>query len=348
MVWRILRRVVVLPIKHEVDFAVPFIDIHEDGSKSSCTYAYENECVCACAGIAHAQLFRAMLTPGNIKKLPERTCHLLKDRLRRAEKGISSVPSPLSLRSNGTIAQYVLTDKQFMPLFECFRAECIAKAQDEALPGAVPEICEIVQNAAMRQLYPLSKNVGKCLSKSHYLCDLVTALAIAYNKMGIDDADELREEARKEYRSSRLSSYGYRPTRKRRAYKNRENAESRAFLDREQYGVCHDDGESFREEITDSLISLLVDRLYEYFVQANPAKDEVVVALRILSTFFCVNPSTHRTLWDNCFIPIYNSDICSGLRTHLSADMLHTMELARINIWDDGEAARWDEPRSRL
>lgn len=90
-----------LPVKHEIDFTVLFIDIHEDGSKSSCVYAYENECMCACAGIAHAQLFRAMLTPGNIKKLPERTRHLLKDRLRRAEKGISSVPSPFSLRSNG-------------------------------------------------------------------------------------------------------------------------------------------------------------------------------------------------------------------------------------------------------
>lgn len=128
MVWRTLRRVMVLPIKHEVDFTVPFINIHEDGSKSSCAYAYENECVCACAGIAHAQLFRAMLTPGNIKKLPNRTRHLLKDRLRRAEKGILSMPSTFSLRSNGAIAQYILTDKQFMPLFECFRAECIAKA----------------------------------------------------------------------------------------------------------------------------------------------------------------------------------------------------------------------------
>ena len=48
-----------LPIR--VNFENPFIDIHTGRGQGSCTFANGFDCICSCAGIAHAQILRMVL-----------------------------------------------------------------------------------------------------------------------------------------------------------------------------------------------------------------------------------------------------------------------------------------------
>lgn len=43
-----------LPIR--VNFENPFIDIHTGRGQGSCTFANGFDCICSCAGIAHAPI----------------------------------------------------------------------------------------------------------------------------------------------------------------------------------------------------------------------------------------------------------------------------------------------------
>lgn len=67
-----------LPIR--VNFENPFIDIHTGRGQGSCTFANGFDCICSCAGIAHAQLLRMVLTPENSKKLPDKYKKALADK----------------------------------------------------------------------------------------------------------------------------------------------------------------------------------------------------------------------------------------------------------------------------
>lgn len=75
-----------LPIR--VNFENPFIDIHTGRGQGSCTFANGFDCICSCAGIAHAQLLRMVLTPENSKKLPDKYKKALADKIQTVQAHI--------------------------------------------------------------------------------------------------------------------------------------------------------------------------------------------------------------------------------------------------------------------
>ena len=79
-----------LPIR--VNFENPFIDIHTGRGQGSCTFANGFNCVCSCAGIAHAQLLRMVLTPENSKKLPDKYKQALANKVQTVQARIADIP----------------------------------------------------------------------------------------------------------------------------------------------------------------------------------------------------------------------------------------------------------------
>lgn len=79
-----------LPIR--VNFENPFIDIHTGRGQGSCTFANGFDCICSCAGIAHAQLLRMVLTPENSKKLPDKYKKALADKIQTVQAHIVDIP----------------------------------------------------------------------------------------------------------------------------------------------------------------------------------------------------------------------------------------------------------------
>ena len=76
-----------LPIR--VNFENPFIDIHTGRGQGSCTFANGFDCICSCAGIAHAQLLRMVLTLENSKKLPDKYKKALADKIQTVQAILS-------------------------------------------------------------------------------------------------------------------------------------------------------------------------------------------------------------------------------------------------------------------
>lgn len=79
-----------LPIR--VNFENPFIDIHTGRGQGSCTFANGFDCICSCAGIAHAQLLRMVLTLENSKKLPDKYKKALADKIQTVQAHIVDIP----------------------------------------------------------------------------------------------------------------------------------------------------------------------------------------------------------------------------------------------------------------
>lgn len=72
--------------------------------------------------------------------------------------------------------------------------------------------------------------------------------------------------------------------------------------------------------------------------------EQINPPLRCLGILFCLDPSAHIRVWNDCLQPIFQSDICAPLRQEIDAATKHVMKLARYDIWDDGTPARWTEP----
>ncbi len=70
----------------------PFIDIHTGRGQGSCTFANGFDCVCSCAGIAHAQLLRMVLTPKNSKELPDKYKQALSNKVQTVQARIADIP----------------------------------------------------------------------------------------------------------------------------------------------------------------------------------------------------------------------------------------------------------------
>ena len=79
-----------LPI--QVNPKDPCIDIHTGRGQGSCTFANGFNCVCSCAGIAHAQLLRMVLTPENSKKLPDKYKQALANKVQTVQARIADIP----------------------------------------------------------------------------------------------------------------------------------------------------------------------------------------------------------------------------------------------------------------
>ncbi|WP_242075721.1 hypothetical protein [Bifidobacterium longum] len=79
-----------LPI--QVNPKDPCIDIHTGRGQGSCTFANGFNCVCSCAGIAHAQLLRMVLTPENSKKLPNKYKQALANKVQTVQARIADIP----------------------------------------------------------------------------------------------------------------------------------------------------------------------------------------------------------------------------------------------------------------
>lgn len=70
----------------------PCIDIHTGRGQGSCTFANGFNCVCSCAGIAHAQLLRMVLTPENSKELPDKYKQALANKVQTVQARIADIP----------------------------------------------------------------------------------------------------------------------------------------------------------------------------------------------------------------------------------------------------------------
>lgn len=79
-----------LPI--QVNPKDPCIDIHTGRGQGSCTFANGFNCVCSCAGIAHAQLLRMVLTPENSKELPDKYKQALANKVQTVQARIADIP----------------------------------------------------------------------------------------------------------------------------------------------------------------------------------------------------------------------------------------------------------------
>ena len=97
-----------LPI--QVNPKDPCIDIHTGRGQGSCTFANGFNCVCSCAGIAHAQLLRMVLTPENSKKLPDKYKQALANKVQTVQARIADIP-------HDKVTTIIHAQKQVVPEF---------------------------------------------------------------------------------------------------------------------------------------------------------------------------------------------------------------------------------------
>lgn len=330
-----------LPV--QVDFDDPFADIHTEKGQGSCTFACETECICACAGIAHAQLQRMALIPGSESRLPAAYKRKLQEVMGAIRKQVSGgIPDPVRMRAKGTIRSYALTEDVIIPIINYCRFICVIHDNyiNKALISAV---CNITQICAIDVLRPLSKRVGRYLSSAHFLCDVLVSITMAFDELGIDIQEEVQDRSVGLFNESRKKSYGFAPTRARHPQNTIDERRSREENDRQHYENSEGEINPFTPTIVVNLINSIVGKLVDYSTENKIPAAALVEALRVASVFFCVNPSAHRCLWDTCFIPMFYSDMCYSLRSQLSPDVLRVMEMAKTNVWDDGSPARWEE-----
>lgn len=161
-----------LPIR--VNFENPFIDIHTGRGQGSCTFANGFDCICSCAGIAHAQLLRMVLTPENSKKLPDKYKKALADKIQTVQAHIVDIPHDKATAIIHAQRQpervFFLCEDITHPIIDYCRVIDIPHwAKENSMTSQqVSRLCACVQRHGIDSFKDLAPKAGEYLSKHTY------------------------------------------------------------------------------------------------------------------------------------------------------------------------------------
>ena len=178
-----------LPI--QVNPQNPFIDIHTGRGQGSCTFANGFDCVCSCAGIAHAQLLRMVLTPENSKELPDKYKQALANKVQTVQARIADIPhdkvTTIIHAQKQPKRVFFLCEDVSHPIIDyCRVIDILRWARENPLASQqVSRLCTCVQNHGINSFKDLASKAGEYLSQAHVLCDIVASIAFALSEARI-------------------------------------------------------------------------------------------------------------------------------------------------------------------
>ncbi|NMM96404.1 hypothetical protein G1C98_1140 [Bifidobacterium sp. DSM 109960] len=336
-----------LPI--QVNPKDPFIDIHTGRGQGSCTFANGFGCICSCAGIAHAQLLRMVLTPENSKKLPDKYKQALANKVRTVQARIADIPHDkvttiIHAQQQPERVLFLCEDVTHPIIDHCRVIDILRWAEEDPLASQqVSELCTCVQNHGINSFKDLAPKAGEYLSQAHVLCDIVASIALVLSKAidTIPAADTFINACEATFTLSRRSSLGFGPSRSRhgkdaiKARKSRQ--ENDAVESKKQYA----DGNSISKDLLIKTLADISKDVYDLLAKHESQPRQFLKAVQATAILFCPDPDRHKLTWNMCFIPLFQTEICDDLRGKLNQDIITALEYGKEDIWDNGAAARW-------
>lgn len=330
----------------QVDPNNPFLDIHRGRGTGSCTFAEQYSCICSCAGIAHAQLLRFALLPGYEKELPSKYIHALQAKEKTAQQAIHDLSPSFHKMAKKPITSFFLTKKTAHALIEHCRSVDIphyTKA-NPSFQKIINHLSADIQTITVEDWKHLAPRAGSYISRPHILCDIISAILIAVktNTPQESTLEQITSVTIRIYLESRGQSKGFTPSRTTKNSSLILKQNTRMMCDSQEYKNKYTNGESLTPEIIKNTIRKILEKFMILLDKYD--MEQINPPLRCLGILFCLDPSAHIRVWNDCLQPIFQSDICAPLRQEIDAATKHVMKLARYDIWDDGTPARWTEP----
>lgn len=336
-----------LPI--QVNPQNPFIDIHTGRGQGSCTFANGFDCVCSCAGIAHAQLLRMVLTPENSKKLPDKYKQALANKVQTVQARIADIPhdkvTTIIHAQKQPKRVFFLCEDVSHPIIDyCRVIDILRWARENPLASQqVSKLCTCVQNHGINSFKDLASKAGEYLSQAHVLCDIVASIAFALSEAAdtIPDEDTFINACEAAFALSRRNSLGFGPSRKRHGKNAIAARKSRQENDDEESQKRYTDGGSISSDLLTRILLDISKDVYALLMEYKSQTKQFLQAVQATAILFCPDPDSHKLTWDMCFIPLFQTKICDDLRSKLNQDIITALEYGKTDIWDNGARAYW-------
>lgn len=189
-----------LPIR--VNPKDPFIDIHTGRGQGSCTFANGFDCVCSCAGIAHAQLLRMVLTPENSKKLPDKYKQALANKVQTVQARIADIPhdkvTTIIHAQKQPKRVFFLCEDVSHPIIDyCRVIDILRWARENPLASQqVSKLCTCVQNHGINLIkeYKIQDEINQHRNAANALWDIRESYISLLTDYDILENDDIRHQ----------------------------------------------------------------------------------------------------------------------------------------------------------
>lgn len=189
-----------LPI--QVNPKDPCIDIHTGRGQGSCTFANGFDCVCSCAGIAHAQLLRMVLTPENSKKLPDKYKQALANKVQTVQARIADIPhdkvTTIIHAQKQPKRVFFLCEDVSHPIIDyCRVIDILRWARENPLASQqVSKLCTCVQNHGINyhKEYKIQDEINQHRNAANALWDIRESYISLLTDYDILENDDIRHQ----------------------------------------------------------------------------------------------------------------------------------------------------------
>lgn len=189
-----------LPI--QVNPKDPCIDIHTGRGQGSCTFANGFNCVCSCAGIAHAQLLRMVLTPENSKKLPDKYKQALANKVQTVQARIADIPhdkvTTIIHAQKQPKRVFFLCEDVSHPIIDyCRVIDILRWARENPLASQqVSKLCTCVQNHGINLFkeYKIQDEINQHRNAANALWDIRESYVSLLTDYDILENDDIRHQ----------------------------------------------------------------------------------------------------------------------------------------------------------
>ena len=189
-----------LPI--QVNPKDPCIDIHTGRGQGSCTFANGFNCVCSCAGIAHAQLLRMVLTPENSKKLPDKYKQALANKVQTVQARIADIPhdkvTTIIHAQKQPKRVFFLCEDVSHPIIDyCRVIDILRWARENPLASQqVSKLCTCVQNHGinLQKEYKIQDEINQHRNAANALWDIRESYISLLTDYDILENDDIRHQ----------------------------------------------------------------------------------------------------------------------------------------------------------
>lgn len=189
-----------LPI--QVNPKDPCIDIHTGRGQGSCTFANGFNCVCSCAGIAHAQLLRMVLTPENSKKLPDKYKQALANKVQTVQARIADIPhdkvTTIIHAQKQPKRVFFLCEDVSHPIIDyCRVIDILRWARENPLASQqVSKLCTCVQNHGINSFkeYKIQDEINQHRNAANALWDIRESYISLLTDYDILENDDIRHQ----------------------------------------------------------------------------------------------------------------------------------------------------------
>ena len=189
-----------LPI--QVNPKDPCIDIHTGRGQGSCTFANGFNCVCSCAGIAHAQLLRMVLTPENNKKLPDKYKQALANKVQTVQARIADIPhdkvTTIIHAQKQPKRVFFLCEDVSHPIIDyCRVIDILRWARENPLASQqVSKLCTCVQNHGINLVkeYKIQDEINQHRNAANALWDIRESYISLLTDYDILENDDIRHQ----------------------------------------------------------------------------------------------------------------------------------------------------------